>query len=45
MLNRNLLFGVLMANADHLREINDNRFIVFHADEDVELVEVAVNET
>lgn len=43
MWSTDVLFGVLMANADHLREINDNRLIVFHADEDVELVEVAVN--
>ena len=40
-----LLFRIFMSHTDHLREINDDRFVRFPADENVELVEVTMYQT
>ena len=34
-----------MRSADHLGEIDDNRFAIVVADKDIEFVKIAVNET
>jgi len=42
---KNIPLCVFMPRADHLREINDDRFSRLSTNKDVKLIEVAVNET
>ena len=42
-IDSDLLFGVHMGRANHLWEVDDHGFAAFSANENIELIKIAVN--